>query len=427
MHVLVVGAGLQGICTAYFLAKQGAQVTVLERNSDLALEASGGNGGYLQAECPEVWNVPGIVRVLFGAWRAGLSEARDRSPMVVDTRALLGLIPWGVRFLRHSRASTHLHHTALNRELAQYSLRQMADLRATISISYSHMNCGGLFIFRDAEAIQAYTPLVNHLRERGALIELQGREELLAREPSLVPIADKLHGAIFYPRDESGDPAAFCRALATHAGSQGAEFRFNTEVKSLHSTAEGVRVRTDTGEVIGDFLVIAAGVASERLARLLGVRLPIAAAKGYSLTIPFGEFNARPSHVIADMGVHAGLNPMGNSLRVAGTAQFCGLDTSISPGRIAYLLSLVSEVLPEFARVLDRSNIAPFAGLRPLSADGLPMIGATKTRGVYVNSGHGGLGWTQAAGSARALVDTLVGREPEIDLRPFSPLRSLSR
>ena len=357
---------------------------VLERDGDLALEASGGNGGYLQAECPEVWNAPGIVRVLFGAWRASQSEARDRSPMVVDTSTLLRLIPWGVRFLRHAHASTYLRHTALNRELAQYSLRQMADLRATLGISYSHMDPGGLFIFRDAEAIQAYTPLVNHLRERGALIELQGREELLAREPSLVPIADKLHGAIFYPRDESG-------------------------------------------EVIGDFLVIAAGVASKRLARLLGVRLPIAAAKGYSLTIPFGEFNARPSHVIADMGVHAGLNPMGNSLRVAGTAQFCGMDTSISPGRIAYLLSLVREVLPEFAKVLDRSNIAPFAGLRPLSADGLPMIGATRTRGVYVNSGHGGLGWTQAAGSARALVDTLVGREPENDLRPFSPLRGLSR
>ena len=287
-----------------------------------------------------------------------------------------------MRFLRHAHASTYLHHTALNRELAQYSLRQMADLRATLGISYSHMDRGGLFIFRDAEGIQAYTPLVNHLRERGALIELQGREEMLAREPSLVPIADKLHGAFFFPRDESGDPAVFCKALASHARTQGAEFRFDTEVKSLHSTPQGVRVRTQTGEVIGNVLVIAAGVASQRLAGSLGVRLPIAAAKGYSLTIPFGEFNARPSHVIADLGVHAGLNPMGDSLRVAGTAQFCGMDTSISPGRIAYLLSLVREVLPEFAKVLDRSNIAPFAGLRPLSADGLPMIGATRTRGV---------------------------------------------
>ena len=423
MHVLIIGAGLQGICTAYFLAKQGAEVTVLERNEDLALEASGGNGGYLQAECPEVWNAPGILRVLFKAWWASFAEGRDASPMVVDTRTLLQLIPWGLRFLRNSRTPRFLHHTALNRELARYSLRQMAELRETSGIAYSHRTSGALFIFRDAEGLQGYAPLLDHLRGRGALIELLDRDEMLAREPALMPIAEQLHGAIAFPGDESGHPAEFCMALARLAAEIGVEFRFQSKVQSLQSTRLGVRVSTQDGEFAADALVIAAGVASKRLARGLGVRLPIAAAKGYSLTIPFGDFNARPRHVIADMGVHAGMNPIGENLRVAGTAEFCGEDTGISPGRIAYLLSLVNEVFPEFARVMDKSDIAPFAGLRPLSADGLPMIGALGHANVYVNTGHGGLGWTQAVGSARALADEVMDRKTDIDLRPYSPLR----
>ena len=412
MRVLVVGAGLQGVSTAYYLAEHGARVTVFERNHDLALEASGGNGGYLQAECAEVWNTPGILRVLFAAWRASLGPARDAAPMVVDSSALLRLIPWGVRFLRSSRARIYMHHTALNRDLAQYSLQSMAELRARHSIEYTHAPCGALFIFREAKGIEGYRPLIEQLRERGAQIDIKGRNALIAEEPSLRPIAHELAGAICFPRDESGDPAEFCRALAGLAQARGVEFKFNSEARSLQSMAQDA-----------DALVIAAGVASKPLAASLDIRLPIAPAKGYSLTIPFGEFEPRPRHVIADMDVHAGLNPMGQALRVAGTAEFAGLDARISKARVAYLLRLVESTLPEFAKVLDRSNVSPFAGFRPLSPDGLPMIGATSHASVYVNTGHGGLGWTQAVGSARALADEIMGQAPQIDLQPFSPRR----
>ena len=412
MRALIVGAGLQGISTAYYLAEQGAEVTVLERRSDLALEASGGNGGYLQAECPEVWNAPGILPALLAAWRAGLGRARHASPMVVDSKAMLGLVPWGLRFLRNSRTHTYQRHTAINRDLAQYSLQSMAQLRAHHNIEYSHAPYGALFIFREANGIEGYRPLIEYLRERGAQIDIKARDALIAEEPSLAPIAGELVGAISFPRDESGDPAAFCRALAALARSRGVKFKFSTEAHSLKSMARDA-----------DALVIAAGVASKALAAELDIHLPIAPAKGYSLTIPFREFSPRLKHVIADMDVHAGLNPMGQALRVAGTAEFTAQDAGISPQRVAYLLRLVEATLPEFAKVIDRSKVSPFAGFRPLSADGLPMIGRSKHPKIYINTGHGGLGWTQAVGSARALADQIMGQAPQIDLAPFSPRR----
>ena len=182
-------------------------------------------------------------------------------------------------------------------------------------------------------------------------------------------------------------------------------------------------VAADGKEVRGDALIIAAGAYSGRLAATLGIKLPIAPAKGYSITVPLGDWPERPRHVIGDMGVHAGLNVLGDTLRVAGTADFCGFDTSVDPERIDYMTGLVQAVLPEFADAMDRSAIRPFAGLRPLSADGLPMIGATGVANVFVNTGHGGLGWTMAAGSAKALADKVRGRSPALDIEPYSPSR----
>ncbi len=420
MHVLIIGAGLQGICTAYYLAEAGADVTVLERNDGPALEASFGNGGYFQAECPEIWNQPGILGVLPKWWWASLSGSRSEAAKLLRTSELLRLAPWGIRFLRSANTETYFRNVALNRELALYTLDSMAELRRDLGIDYAHRAYGCLFIFRDRGSLDRYLPLLDHL---SADWEQLDRNTLLQSEPCLRPIGDELCGAIRFPRDESGDSYLFCRAISELAVKKGVKFEYGQPVSPLAATTAGVTMAVGSRQVQGDALVIAAGAYSTRLAATLGIELPIAPAKGYSLTIPVGGWPERPRHVIGDMGVHAGINMLGDSLRVAGTADFCGFDSSIDPERIDYMMGLVEAVFPEFAATMNRDAIEPFAGLRPLSADGLPMIGATGVPNVYVNTGHGGLGWTMAAGSARALTDRMSGETPALDLEPYSPLR----
>lgn len=420
MRVAVIGAGLQGICTAYYLARHGARVSVLERNDGPALEASFGNGGYLQAECPEIWNAPGILRTLPKWWLASLGKGRREAPMLLRTAELIRLLPWGLRFLRAAKPETFFAHIARNRELALYSLECLAELRHSLGLECAHRDCGALFAFREAGGAEGYRPLLERL---GAQYRILNRDELLEVEPALRPIGEALHQAILFPRDASADSHAFAQALALRAQELGVAFRYGQAVTDIRADASGARVRCGAASWPADALVIAAGAASKPLAAQLGAHLPIAPAKGYSITVPLGDWRPRPQHAIADMGVHAGVNVLGDSLRVAGTAEFCGPNSAIDPLRICYMTRLLEAMLPEFAAAMERRAIRPFAGLRPLSADGLPMIGRLGAAHAFVNSGHGGLGWTQAAGSAKALADAIVGIDGAFDLGPFSPQR----
>lgn len=423
MHVAVIGAGLLGVTTAYFLRRHGLTVTVLESRAEPALGASYGNGGYCQTSAPDPWNAPGVLKLFWRAWFAAVCGHADRSAFAVRTSALPGLLGWGRCFLKHANIETFRTHLIKNRHLAEYTQTVVADLVEREALDFCRSTSGGLIIFRDHASMESYAEVARYVGEDGARYGILDRDALLEKEPALYDVGDQLVGAVFFPDDSAGNPRAFCRQLAAIAEGNGVEFRYGASVRSIESSRSGVQVATSRDVITADAGVIAAGSESGRLAAALGIRLPIAPAKGYSISVPMDGWSDRPRHVIADMGVHAGINPMGDVLRVAGTAEFAGFKSGITSERTDYLIGLVRAVFPRFAETIDGKRIDPWAGLRPLSADGIPMIGKTHVDGVYVNTGHGGLGWTQAPGSSKALADLIAGVEPEFDLSAFSASR----
>lgn len=420
MHTVVIGAGLLGASTAYFLLRHGIEVTLVEAQAGPALGASFGNGGYQQATVPDPWNAPGVGRLFWSAWKASLFGQADDSPFVVRTRALPGLIGWGRRFLKHAFQASYLDHTIKNWHLAQYTLevtRQVADAE---QISYAASDQGGLILFRSHDSLESYEQLARHLAERGARYERLDRDALYTQEPSLARLESRLVGAIYYPDDRSGDARAYCLGLVKALEANGAAIAYDEPVQDLSVLADGIRVQGKHLDVKADAVVIAAGSGSPLLARQLGIHLPITPAKGYSISVPMDDWELKPKHVMADMGVHAGVNPMGARLRVAGTAEFSGHSSEITQGRVRYLVDLLRALYPAEADRVDIADVEPWSGLRPLCADGLPIIGESPVPGVYLNTGHGGLGWTQALGSGKALADRIAGLAPDLDLSPYS-------
>ncbi|MFK7957564.1 MAG: FAD-dependent oxidoreductase [Lysobacterales bacterium] len=420
MKTVVIGAGLLGITSAYFLRRHGAEVTVLEHHDQPAQGASFGNGGYCQASAPDPWNGPGALRRFAGAWWNGLSGQGDESAFVVRNRAIPALTQWGMGFFRNSTEQIFLDHMLKNRSLAQYTLKVLNKLNQQEPLDYAWSGNGGLVIFRDEPSLKMYTGIAEHVAAQGSRFNVLDRDALLTQEPSLTDIGDKLTGAVHFPDDRSGNARMFCEQLAAIAEKQGAQFHYGAGVTKIERTASGIRIETAQGAVDADRVVVAAGVHAGQLLKPLGITLPVRPAKGYSISVPMARWSPRPAHVIADMGPHIGANPLGDTLRVAGVAEFTGISPGVSARRTRYLLDLLRQVFPTLAESVDMADINPWGGHRPLSIDGLPIIGATPVKGVYVNTGHGGLGWTQAAGSSKALADHMVGEPEGFDISDYS-------
>ena len=388
-----------------------------------AMGASHANGGYAQVSVPDPWNAPGVFAIFKRALAASLTGRGDRSAFAVRPSALPGLIGWGRRFLAAATPETFSRHLQHNRRLAAYSRTVLAQVTASENIEYGWKDKGALIVFRDEPSMQSYARMAEGLADDGVKFEQLDRSALLEREPALGDIAGELAGALYFPDDGGGDAREFCTQLAAMAERDGVEFHFGSRAQSLRREDGGVTSTTNRGQLRADVVVIAAGCGSAALARPLGIDLPIAPAKGYSLTVPMGDWALPPRHVIGDMGVHAGINVTGGLLRIAGTAEFAGLRPGVSAERKRYMLELLGQMLPGFARQIDPKSPVAWGGHRPLCADGIPIMGRSSVSNVFVNTGHGGLGWTQAAGSGKAVADVISGEQPDIDLTAFSAER----
>ena len=420
MNIIIIGAGIQGVTTAWYLKKHGIDATVLERHEGPGLDCSFANGGGLTAGFCEPWNAPGIHKVLLQ------SLGRQDAPILLHLKAIPGMLSWGLGFIRASRQETFFENVRRNCALAGYSIEQMKEIRDETGIEYRYSDAGTLLLFRNQESLDGHIEHAGFLRDEcGAASRTLDRDELVALEASLQPIRDRLVGGIHFPGDETGDCHIFCRKLAEILLNRGVNFHYDTSVSRIVRDGSSFKVELPGGEALtADAVVVAAGAYSPKLVRSLGIRIPVYPAKGYSLTITMDGWENRPRHIMGDMDLHAGINPLGDEvLRVAGTAEFTGFDKSIPAARTGNLVRLVEAVFPELAEIMDRDSLNPWTGLRPMSSDGVPILGKTPIPGLFLNTGQGHLGWTMAAASGRVVADIILGRVPEVNADRYSPNR----
>ncbi len=418
MTDLIIGAGLVGLTTALELLKRGQQVVVVDSGQSEGQGTSFANGGLLTPSMSDPWNTPGVHRHLADYLFA------SNSALKVRWRAIPSLLGWGPRFLWNSRPGRYRAATLANYELGIYSLAVLDELRRELALSFDASDKGTLKFFRSSHALDAAMGVTSQLRSYGLEANELSRDDTVLIEPCLAPIAGQLVGAIHYPKDKAGDAHLFCRGLAKRIRELGGTFHFGCDVRAIE-VRDGRIVGADLGDrmLAADNIVIASGTASPELAGTLGTRLAIKPVKGYSITYAPEPGRRLPAIPVIDDACHAAITPLGSRLRAVGTAEFAGRNLHLDRERLDNLAAFFKAIYPGIATPDTLATGRPWAGLRPVAADGRPYIGATRTRGLWINSGHGHLGWTLAAGSARLLADLMAGRKTEIAAEPYAIAR----
>ena len=415
MRITIVGGGLAGLCCAYFLRESGAEVTLLEREAGPGLGTSFANGALLHPSMPEPWNSPDLLRRLLHSF------GRENAPMLLRFRELPYLVRWGLLFLRNSTPPRFEHNSLLNLALARFSLQELADLRTRLSLDYGQYCRGTLTLFRERKAFDRARAWAERLAKHGLTYVALTTAQTVMQEPALADAAASLVGSLYYPGDEGGDAYRFCTSLAARLSMMGVSLRYKVNARRFSMRGEVVTAVVDDAgvEYSADRFVLAAASFSPLLARSASLHLPIRPVKGYSLTVPANGTSA-PRHPVTDTGLHMAVVPLTDgNLRVAGTAEFAGYDSRPTPQRVANLFGLLSKLYPGVTRVLSPGEGQAWAGLRPTCADGVPILGYSGRRNLYLNTGHGHLGWTLAAGAARLVADEVLERHSPIDVAPY--------
>jgi D-amino-acid dehydrogenase len=412
MHIVVLGAGVIGVTTAWYLAEAGHRVTVLEKQPSAGHGASYANAAQISPALSSPWAFPGLVG------KAASWIFAEYPPLVMSRLpdAAMSRFLW-----RMWRASSVEQYVAAKRDmvrLAEYSRDCSDALRAEIGIRYAGRQKGLIVAFREAAQAEGYRRDLAVLDELGVPHRSLGRDELLAREPNLDP-ASGLIGGVLLETDQTGDCFLFTQALAAACAARGVDFRYGHAADRLLVERERVLGVVAGGETIeADAVVVALGVWSKALLAPHGIDVPIYPVKGYSLTITADSDAVGPISTVSDESRKVGLTSLDDRIRVGGTAELAGYDVSRPEKRYAGLLASLRALFPKVPEAAIASA-ERWSGLRPVTPDGPPRIGQCRYPNLYLNSGHGTLGWTMACGSGRALADEISGARPEVDLRPF--------
>ena len=407
MRVVVLGAGVIGVTSAWYLAKAGHEVTVIDRQPGPALETSFANAGEISPGYASPWAAPGIplkaLKWLF----------QRHAPLVIQPRPDPAMIEWMFRMLANCTSSAYAVNKSRMVRLAEYSRDCLIQLREETGISYDERSKGTLQLFRTEKQVAAAEKDIAVLRADGVPFEVLDADGCIAAEPGLAPNRAKIAGGLRLPGDETGDCFKFTNTLADMAAAAGVTFRWGVDIKALESDGRRITaVQTSLGPIGADAFVLAMGSYSPALARPFGMRLPVYPMKGYSITVPIVDETRAPVSTVMDETYKIAITRLGDRIRVGGMAEIAGFDLSLNPKRQATLTHSVEDL---FGGAGDQSKAEFWTGLRPMTPDGTPIVGRSPIPNLFLNTGHGTLGWTMSCGSGRLLADLISGRVPEIE------------
>lgn len=406
MRVLVLGSGVIGTTSAYYLARQGFEVVVVDRQAGPALETSHANAGQVSPGYASPWAAPGVplkaLKWLF----------QKHAPLAIRLTGDASQYLWMAQMLRNCTAARY----AVNKErmvrLSEYSRDCLDELRQDTGIAYEGRQLGTTQIFRTQQQVDAAAKDIAVLERSGVPFELLDRDGVARVEPALAAVKHKLAGGLRLPNDQTGDCFLFTNHLAEEARRLGVEFRFGAQIQQLSASGDRIDgVKVDGELLTADHYVLALGSYTPQLLAPLGIRAPVYPLKGYSLTVPIVDAAMAPTSTILDETYKVAITRFDDRIRVGGMAEICGFDLKLDPRRRATLEMITGDLYP---RGGDLARASFWTGLRPTTPDGTPIVGATRYRNLFLNTGHGTLGWTMACGSGRLLADLIARKRPQI-------------
>lgn len=419
MKIVVIGAGLAGVSSAFFLARDGHDVVVVERRKTAGLETSYANATLLTCSL----SAPLVSPVMVAKFLK--TAGSETSSLMLRPRALIETLVWTVRALAHLSAARVRQGTRANLQLGQYNLGLLEQLDSVLpATNYSRKANGLLTVFRNKRSLQGLQRNALELAGFGIKSEMLDAADMVAREPMLQPIQNQLLAGLYCQDDQHGDPYRFCQALEKICRDMGVRFDYGRTVTALISKASVLRaIETDAGLLEPDACVLAAGAYSSKLARTVEINAPIYPVKGYSISVPLLPDSPAPGCPLVDGESHIVLSPIASKLRVAGFAEMAGFSSGITIARVESLKRHCRGIFPDLPLPSPEVDDTAWCGFRPVTPDGLPLIGRIRNSNLFLNTGHGTLGWSHAIASGSCLADAVADRPSPIDVRPFAPDR----
>lgn len=407
MKVIVLGSGVIGTSVAYYLAKSGHEVEVIDRQAGPALETSFANAGEVSPGYSSPWAGPGV------PMKAIKWMLMRHSPLVIWPMLDPNMWRWGLSMLANCTEKAYAINKSRMVPIAEYSRDCLKELRAETGVAYDDRAQGTLQLFRTQAQLDGIAKDVEVLKDYKVPFEVLDREGFVKVEPALKLTQEKFVGALRLPGDETGDCFKFTNRLAEMAEALGVKFHYNTTIDGIEAAGGKITgVRTSAGTMTADHYVTALGSFTPQLVKPLGIHIPVYPVKGYSITVPITDANFAPESTIMDESHKVAVTRLGDRIRVGGTAQLSGFDMGLDDSRRRTLDFVVTDLFP---RGGDVSQAEFWCGLRPMTPDGTPVVGPTRLPNLWLATGHGTLGWTMAAGTGRLLADWMGGRDPEID------------